>query len=72
MNDIFTIPELARELRLKETVVRTAIGNREPDVSSGNGRFKFYNVDRVKGILRERNRDLLIALGYIQAEEVGK
>lgn len=76
MDKVFTIPELSRELKLKETIIRTAIGDASPDMSSGNGRFKFYSVDRVKDVLRERNLPLLIALGYIQpagqveAEEV--
>lgn len=65
MPSAHSIGELAEDLGLTAAIISGAVKEMSPEFTSGSGRFKFYNIDKVKDALIERNKALLDALGYV-------
>lgn len=65
MDNVFTVPDLARRMNLSAAVIKTAVKDLSPDLSMNEGYYKLYNIERVQAALIERNRPLLVALGFI-------
>lgn len=67
MEDVYTVSDLSRKLGLSTAVIKTVTKELSPDLTVGDGYYKFYSLEKVTDALIERNRPLLVALGFVEA-----
>lgn len=65
MDNVFTVPDLARKMKLSAATIKTAVKDLSPALSMNDGYYKLYDIEQVQNALIERNRPLLEALGFV-------
>jgi hypothetical protein len=70
--EAYTMAGLARETGLTEARVKTVLTGVAPTFTLNNGYYKLYSLEVFRRELARRNQDILIALGYVEADAEGE